>query len=208
MNVFLKRIWTFIVVVSVFSLLWFLLGTTANFQRYFDLVDTVFLIYFWFPNLVLTIALAFFLSKGWMPASWKGYLGIFSGLILALVLSLILIKNVNTHGWLTETIRSDTLKITVDKKYEYRLELINLFQRNSRAELYVKTINSSEVIKIPVDIDTKEISGIWTDNEVNWVLMEPKGNSDRYILTTTEELGIPEEKFEINIPKATSKRLK
>lgn len=53
----------------------------------------------------------------------------------------LLITVFSTQGWLTEKITSDSLKITADNKYEYRVELINVFLINSHARLYVKVLH-------------------------------------------------------------------
>lgn len=128
-------------------------------------------------------------------------------MILLTILSVYLIQSVSTQGWLTEKITSDSLKITEDDKYEYRVDLINVFQKNSHARLYVKSAATGEEISIPVDIHTDKIVGLGIKKINNWVIMKPSNESNRYSLYTTKELGIPEEIFEIDLLTGTSKRL-
>ncbi len=129
------------------------------------------------------------------------------GLLLLLLFSVFLFKGVHIQGWLTEKITSDSLKVTSDKKYEYRIDLINVFQKNSRGRLYVKNVASGEEMSIPIDIHTSRIVGLGIKKVNNWVMIEPTDESSRYILYTTKELGIPEEKFEIDVGTSTSRRL-
>ncbi len=118
-----------------------------------------------------------------------------------------MVKNVNTAGWITEIVRTDPLKLTQDEEYEYQLELVNLFQRNSKARLYVKSVETAEVKRIPIAIRTKDIEVIFSGKDTHWVKLEPSGESDIYILNTTKRLTEPEETFEVNIKKGTSRRL-
>jgi len=107
-----------------------------------------------------------------------------------------------------EKIESDSVKVTVDKKYEYRIDLINLFQRNSHARLYLKDLGSGKETYIPVDIQTSKIVGLVVGKVNHWVMLEPTDNSfQQYILYTTRELGIPEEKFKIDTIAGTSSRM-
>ncbi|WP_019909811.1 hypothetical protein [Paenibacillus sp. HW567] len=98
--------------------------------------------------------------------------------------------------------------MTTDQKYEYRLDLINMFQKNSHARLYVRDAVSDEIKNIDVEISTRTIV-VYTEKSygTHWGYLEPTNEPDRYILNTTEDLGIPEEKFEVDIEKGVSKRL-
>ncbi|MCM1988850.1 hypothetical protein [Oceanirhabdus seepicola] len=106
-------------------------------------------------------------------------------MILFLIFSVFLIQSVNTQGWLTEKITSDPLKITSDEKYEYRIDLINVYQINSRARLYIRNVSTGEEMNIAIDIQTDKIATLMISEDIDWVIMEPSGVSDRYILYTT-----------------------
>ncbi|WP_199616628.1 hypothetical protein [Paenibacillus alkalitolerans] len=207
MHLWLRLLTVVLILFSISSLIWFFVGSTAYFQRMMDIIGTTILIGAGVPVLVLAILYTILSVKGWTPTSSAVYVGFFSGLLLLTLLSASLIHSVNSHGWMKEKIASDTLKITEDGKYEYRIELINLFQRNSRAQLYLKDVGSGEEKYIPVDIQTRKIAGLGVKKVNNWVVLEPAGTSSRYILYTTRELGIPEEKFEIDIMAGISSRL-
>ncbi|MNR54061.1 hypothetical protein D3C85_1741850 [compost metagenome] len=62
-------------------------------------------------------------------------------------------------------------------------------------------------MNIPIDIQTRTIVGLGVKKVNHWVTLEPTDNSSRYILYTTEELGIPVEKFKIDIVAGTSERV-
>ena len=210
MKTTIKIIWITAVVVVSISMLWFLLGTTAFFQRGIDLVTAAYYIVAWAPALLLVGLLILLLKKGWIPNN------IFLQIVLTLVIialsvfiSKTLFQNVNTTGWLTQRVmKNDVVQITADGKYEYQIELINLFQRNSSARLYVKYMATGEEITIPLDIQTRQIRAITrpavTYSEESrlshaWAKLTPSETENVYILTTTQELKSKIESFEINM---------
>ncbi|RXZ79065.1 hypothetical protein EBB07_24755 [Paenibacillaceae bacterium] len=212
MPTWVKPLWCFAFIVNVVSIVWFLIGSTANFQRSLDLIATATLLFFWIPSIFLSLlSIALFL-KGWTPSNNVARALFYFGVLLLLCFSVFLFKGVNTQGWLTERITSDSLKITSDLKYEYRIDLINLFQKNSQARLYVRNVSTGVESSIPVDIYTNKIFSIGIERGKgqlnNWVLMKPTDLPDRYYLSTTRELRIQEEQFKIDIGTGTSKRLK
>lgn len=207
-QIWLKILWIVVTIFSAVSLVWFLLGSTSNFHRVLDIVGTYLLIQAWIPALAIMILSIVLLIIGWTPSSRVTYIGFFSGFILLLFLSVSLIQNVSAQGWLNEKITSDSLKISSDGKYEYRINLINLFQKNSHARLYLKVVSTGEELRIPIDIQTDKIVGLGVKKVNNWVMLEPLDvSSSRYILYTTKELGITEQRFELDIIEGTSKKL-
>lgn len=207
MQVWLRFLMIAVIVFSILSFVWFLLGSTAYFQRGMDIIGAFF---FWgggIPVLLFVTLFTLLLIKGWKPTSGIDYVGSCVGLVLVTLLSISLIQSVSNYGWAREKIQSDSLKITADEQYEYRVDLINLFQRNSHARLYLKDVGSGEELYIPVDIQTRNIVVLRVSKVNHWVMLEPTDSSSYYILYTTKELGIPEEKFEIDIISETSKKL-
>lgn len=196
-----------IIILSASSFVWFLLGSTAYFQRGMDIIGTTYLWGAGIPVLLFAILFTILLIKGWTPTRGVDYFGICVGLVLSMLFSAALIQSVSTHDWTNEKIKSDTLKMTADEKYEYRVDLINLFQRNSRARLYLKDVSSGEETYIPTEIQTRKIVGLMVSEVNHWVKLEPTDNTSHYNLYTTKELGIPEEKFEIDIATRTSRKL-
>lgn len=207
MQVLLRLLLIVVILFSASSFVWFLLGSTAYFQRGMDIMGTA---YFWGAGiLVLLFAILFtrLLIKGWTPTGGGQYVAVFIGLLISILLSAALTQSVSTHGWANEKIESDSVKVTADKKYEYRIDLINLFQRNSHARLYLKDFDSGKEIYIPVDIKTSKIVGLRVKEVNHWVMLEPADTASQYVLYTTKELGIPEEKFKIDILARTSSRV-
>jgi hypothetical protein len=207
MQVWLRLLIIAIIIFSASSFVWFLLGSTAYFQRGMDIIGTTI---FWgaaVPVLLFVGLFAILLIKGWTPTSGGQYVAIFIGLLISILLSAALIQSVSTHGWANEKIESDSVKITADKKYEYRIDLINLFQKNSHARLYLKDLDSGKVMFIPVDIQTGKIVGLGVKKVNHWVMLEPTDIASQYILYTTKELGITEEKFKIDILTGTSSKV-
>jgi low affinity Fe/Cu permease len=207
MLIWLRLIIIGVIILSASSFLWFLLGSTAYLQRGMDIIGTTYLLVVGIPVLLLAILFTILLVKGCVPTSGTHYIGICIGIVISVLLSTILIQSVSSHGWTKEKVRSDSLKITTDGKYEYRIDLINLFQRNSNARLYLIDIDLEEEMYISVNIQTHKIVGLSVGEVNRWVLLEPTDDSTRYILTTTKELRLPEELFEIDIAARTSRRL-
>lgn len=207
MQVLIRILLLAAIIFSASSFAWFLLGSTAYFQRGMDIIGTTYLWGAGFPVLLLAILFTILLIKGWTPTSGVDYFGICLMLILTTLISAALIQSVNTHGWAKEKIESDSIKVTIDNKYEYRIDLINLFQKNSHARLYLKDMSSGEELYIPVDIQTSKIVGLGVKKINHWIKLEPTDNPSHYILYTTEELWIPEERFEIDIIEGTSSRV-
>ena len=138
MQVLLRLLLIVVILFSASSFVWFILGSTAYFQRGMDILGTT---YFWgagIPVLLIAILFTTLLIKGWSPTSGGQYTAVFIGLLVSILLSAALIQSVSAHGWANEKIESDSVKVTADSKYEYRIDLINLFQRNSHARLYLK----------------------------------------------------------------------
>ncbi|MEK4077343.1 MULTISPECIES: hypothetical protein [Paenibacillus] len=209
MAIWLRLLIIVIIIFNVSSFVWLLLGSTAYFQREMDIVGTFYLLIVGIPVLLLAILFTVFLIKGTVPTSGVHYIGICLGLILSLILSAILIHGVNSSGWAKEKLESDSPKITADGKYEYHIDLINLFQRNSKARLYLRNVSTGEEKFIPINIQTRKIKTLAVGKVNHWVLLEPTDIDSQYILYTTKDLGrLPEEKFKIDILAGTSSGVK
>ncbi|XEC95212.1 hypothetical protein AB6A23_01120 [Paenibacillus tarimensis] len=207
MQVLLRLLLIVVILFSALSFVWFLLGSTAYFRRGMDIIGTA---YFWgagIPVVLFAILFTMLLIKGWTPTSGGQYVAIVIGLLISILLSAALTQSVSTHGWANEKIESDSVKVTADKKYEYRIDLINLFQRNSHARLYLKDSGLGKETYIPIDIQTSKIVGLGVKKVNHWVMLEPTDTASEYILYTTKELGIPEEKFKIDILAGTASRV-
>lgn len=208
MQVWLRILLIAVILFNASSFVWFLLGSTAYLQRNMDIIGTTIFLGAAIPALFFVGISTFLLIRGWNPTSGGQYVAMFIGLLISLLLSTVLIQSVSTYGWANEKIESDSIKVTVDNKYKYRIDLINLFQRNSHARLYLKDLGSGKETYIPVDIQTRKIVGLGVKRVNYWVVLEPTDTASQYILYTTEELDIPVEKFKIDILAGTSSMVK
>lgn len=199
MSIWLRFLLIGIIIFNAVSFAWFLWGATAHLQRGMDIIGTTYLWGAGFPVLLFAVVFAILLIKGWAPTSGVDYVGICIGGGISILLSAVLIHSVNTQGWENEMIVSDTLKMSADGTYEYRIDLINLFQRNGHARLYLKNVSTGEETYISTEIQVRKIKTLAVDEVNHWIKLEPTDNVSHYILNTTKELGIPEEKFEIDI---------
>jgi hypothetical protein len=188
----------------------FLIGSTSFFTRGIDLVETFIYLFIWVPALGFVILLIVLLKKKKLPK--KMILQIISFPVVTL-LSLFFVVNfivyTNTAGWLTPNIRTDYVQITCDGKYEYQLEIINLFQRNSRVRLHIKDLSSQKEMTLPLSFSIREIRGITIPHTpFHWITMESTDTPGQYIAWTTDRLSLNfSEIFEINIESETSVKL-
>ncbi len=195
-NVIIKTTLIISILAVSFAMIWFILGSTACFQRNMDVVENVTLISVWLPALALVVLAVFILKKGWLPITVTAKTGLIIAITVAsLFFAITLIRTTTLHGWIKEKVDEDYIQITEDEKYEYRLELVNMFQRNSYARIYIKNIADGKEVKIPLDIPTKEkyvlsggkdyMTNPDPDNLPVWTKMMPTDEDGVYILTTT-----------------------
>jgi|GEM_PF-1908220 len=156
---------------SIASLLYYVMGITAFFQRGIDVIETMFLFAVWAPLLIATIVAAIMLAKGYVTlSSHKGVSGVAVLCILA-SLSIFLIVITPRAGWITNAVRSSAEQITDDGRYIYRLDIVNLFQKNAESRIYVKDTVSGVESQILIDIRLEEIGGISLDRGEAWIEM-------------------------------------
>lgn len=200
----IRVIWLLATLINLCAVVWFVLGTTANFQRGIDLVSTVIMVYFGVPSIILiTLSIVLFI-KVWQPSSYWGVAGVIVLIISMLALSPTLFKNVSTSGWLSEEVTTDTLQVTADGKYEYQLELVNLFQKNSHARVYIRNINTGEDLRVSLPMDIAKIKGISMGRTNHWVILEQTLMPNMYSLRTTKDFPIQDVKYDINLNKGTA----
>lgn len=197
----IKALWIVAVLINLSAVTWFILGSTANFQRGVDLISTVIFSYFGIPSFLLIILSITLLLKGWSPSSTRGTIGVLIIIVGMLSLSPALFKNVSTSGWLEEKVTTDTLQITSDNTYEYQLEIINLFQKNSYARLYLKSTSTGEEIRIPLDIPVKEMAVLFVEKNYHLITLEATSEEEFYILHPTSKLPFPDEIYKIDLKK-------
>lgn len=203
----IRIIWILAILIDLSAVIWFIFGSTANFQREIDLVSTVIFVYFGIPSILLIIVSLILLIKGWIPTTVWGTVAVSIIILCMLSLSPTLFKNVNTSGWLSENIEVDTLQITEDGKYEYQIELINLFQKNSHARLYIKSSSTGEEMRIPLEIPVNNIRVLSKGKVNRWISLEVTSEADKYIVHTTSNFPLPYEQYKVDVKKKESVKL-
>ncbi|WP_235560953.1 hypothetical protein [Bacillus sp. FJAT-28004] len=201
LRLLIRVIWILAILINLSAVMWFIFGTTASFQRGMDLISTIIFSYFGIPSIMLITLSIILLFKGWIPSSPWRIVAVSIMILCMLSLSPTLFKYVDTNGWLEEEVTTDTLQITSDNTYEYQLELINLFQKNSYARLYLKSTSTDEEIRIPLDIPLKEIVVLFVEKNNHWIMLEATSEADIYILHTSSKFPFPDEKFEVDVKK-------
>jgi hypothetical protein len=204
----LRGIWVLAILINLCALLWFVLGSTANFQRGIDIITTVILMYVGIPSCILIIISIILLIKKWPSTLNFSVIVVIFIILTMLSLSPTLIKYVNTSGWLTENIRTDTLQRTEDGKYEYQLELVNLYQKNSYARLYLNSISTDQELRIPLEMDVYEIVGISIGKVNYWIRLEQTNDPNIYTLRTTKDFPLQDKEYDIDVNKGIAVRIK
>jgi len=191
--------------ISIPALIFWILGTTAGFQRMgLDLLSTVVLAIHWVPTLVLTVFTIVSLKNG---LRYKSGLYIATTIILIIIsVQLFTSDTINTYGWLRERVTSGNLHSTQDGKFEYRLDLINLFQRNSSARLFVRNLETREEKIISLPMNTRRIGGVSHGSHVHWITMEPTNVNYLYIVRTVNGIGwqLDYEAYKVDIEARTA----
>ena len=103
-------------------------------------------------------------------------LGVFTALIAGYILSI----PMNTD----DSIANDTMRPTDDGLFEYRIELVNPFQRNARIRLFVKEVATEDEIHIYLDIPWQDVRGssyVVLENFI-WAYLERCDEFELYIL--------------------------
>jgi len=197
-----------------FSLLWFLFGTTAFFQRGIDLVETILYIVYWAPVLIFTLIVlfVFVFKQDWLISHTVLAQRLFSlALVPVVALSVFgALQLTPTAGWLTERVMRDVIQVTSDEKYEYRVELVNNFQKNEYVRLYVKDISTGDNTIIRLNMKAGELSPSVPWKEPLWSIMSPTEQDGIYLLSTLDKHGRPlytKAVFEINMITKTSTRI-
>lgn len=200
-TVVFKGIWIISVAINIASLLWLVVGSTANFQRSMDIVARYTLFSVGIFSIILITLSIFYLLK-----TKKQNIGI-SGCAIACVFSLLLLgcSYMNQDGvvdkeWFHDSVNQDPIKSTADSKYDYRLEIINRGQKNVRQQLYVKELSTKKEKYIDVHIKMEPSYGYSLGTgDWAWAWLKSTDHVNEYILTTTMELGVPIQSFKINI---------
>lgn len=206
MAIWLKRLWYFSVIYNSISLIWFYLGSTANFQRSFGLVNGIILRAVWAPSVLLVCLSIFLLLRGWIPSSLIGKITIWVLVALLLYNATGLFSAVDIRGWLHDRIDSEPLKVTEDGKYQYRIEFVNLGQKNRRAQLYGRELSTNKEMYISVEIDKELLKSLprGPGNDWSWTVLTPTSKVGQYELVTTRTLSIPQHKFLIEMQEGVS----
>lgn len=200
LTVVFKGIWIIAIAINVASLLWLIVGSTANFQRSMDIVAIYTLFSIGIFSIIVISLSIFYLIK-----TKKQNIGI-AGCAIACVFSLLLLgcsymnhNGVDERGWLYDSVNKDPIKSTTDGKYDYRLEIINRGQKNVRQQLYVKELATKQekYIDIPIKMEPSYGYSLGTGDWA-WARMKNTDHINEYILTTTSELGVPIQSFKMN----------
>jgi len=217
---------------SVFSMIWWYYGATNGFNRGLDLIAWVTMMYSIIPLAVVTffsLLYAIYTVKDYKKCKKT------ASMVVVVVFALIMIPYsifINTHpslrqGPVRDFVRSDTIRPTDDGLFEYRLDLINLFQGNARARLFVRDLTTGEEVYIPLMLPLWEVGGIlipggnanflWArmrqgEQEGQYILRIPAGKPlrriviDRRVFEFTR-IGDIQATFLIDIPNATATRI-
>ena len=216
----IRIIWMAAVAVTFGSVTWYTLASTAGFQRGIDLMMTAVYVLVVVPALCFIGVSILLLKKAWLPGNAVlQVLLIIAVVILASAFSFGLIHQVKTNGytsgWLRERVRSDVPQVTSDGKYEYWVEHINLFQRNSFARLYVANVATGDDFTVVLDARAEDIRR-WevsipksSDEKLEDYAcskLEPTDVDNMYLLTVIKSGARGDMFFEVDVMSETARR--
>ncbi|WP_270170240.1 hypothetical protein [Paenibacillus sp. SYP-B4298] len=147
------------------AILWFLLGTTANFQRGIDLLTTIKFIVIWLPAIIFLI-LPLFVRKRPNRVAFSFFIWPLIGIHFFLAIQLF--NSVEIEGWLKDSVSSEPIQTTTDGLYNYRLELINMYQKNSSARVLIQDMRTKQDIYIPIEVEGEEVQRNWQEKGEGW----------------------------------------
>ncbi|OWA37568.1 hypothetical protein B9G55_05820 [Saccharibacillus sp. O16] len=191
---------------GAFSAVWMILGLTANFQKPIDLVGTVSLILIGIPLIAASVICLYFCFSRRVSINLTVRMVVIVVSMVVLGVAWPTLNGIPKEGWLRESITTDVIKTTADQQYQYRIEFINLYQKNQHSRLFIKSLESAEETRIAIDLPMSEINGL-IESHADWVTLTPTDSTDIYHLSTTDELPIPIEHFEINVKTDQAKRV-
>jgi len=214
------------------SVLWWLYGATNGFNRGIGLHSLAGLLYFIAPlALTILISIIYLIRKGTNPEGGVSVLIVSAICLVITSLSIVVVFHPNVRSEpVRDFIHSDTLRPTHDGLFEYRLDLVNLFQRNASARLFVRDLTTGEEVYIPLRISVRGVGGISTPGgnflrarmeqselEGHYILRMPPGtshhttfiNGDRFEFRNVggRDSTPIQATFLIDIPNATSTRI-
>lgn len=195
------------IIINSVSLIWFILGASGFFMRGFDLIMTVLFMYLGIPSIILLIVSVILLYK-YKKDSMIVITTKFLLLVIFMVLAYNLYISVDKYGWLEPRIFSEEIKQTEDKKYEYKIELVNMFQKNSYARLYMRGMETNDIKYISLDINTRDIGGFSMDEIIIWGNLVPTEVNDIYLLYTTESFPFAKNQYLIDVNMKKSEKYK
>ncbi|KJD45362.1 hypothetical protein [Paenibacillus terrae] len=214
MPIWFKIIWMIPILINIAAFIWFILGSTGGFQRGHDILGTAALVLFGVPSVIIVLISLTYIWQGWAPFSGIKY--VVSAILMASLLffSYYLVDGTPTRGWLYDNVDSDPVRLTSDQKYEYRIDLINPFQRNSREQLHLKNISTGEEKNIAISI-RKENEGYSGGGSEDWAwgILKPTNVPNQYELSTLDEhnngrYGMDPRVFLIDVEAGTAQILK
>ena len=212
-----------ITIINTLAILRWIYGMTSGFNRIPDLIQTILIVIAVVPLLAMVIiSIAFTASVKTSKKETRYVAPIVLGVFTALIAGYILSIPMNTD----DRVVGDTMRPTDDGLFEYRVEIINPFQRNTRIRVLVREESSQEEILIYLNIPAREIGG-HTDISGNtiWARMESLGMEGQYVLRfpaglsfrniyingisyrTRELFTVGDSSFLIDIPNRTATRI-
>ena len=172
----------FLGIIAAFSII---LGDTAGFNRTWSLSGRFLFYFVGTPLILLSLICLFWIFMKFIPKTMFQYIFSFIIIGILLILSPIVISKINLYGWIIDVVTSDSLRITDDGFFEYRIEIVNQFQRNSSLKIFINDMNLNKDISILLDIYPDKVSSIvFRDYNQNflWGRMYFKEELNKYIL--------------------------
>ncbi len=207
----IRYIWMIAVLLNFSSNVLLIIAATANFQRKMDLLSRFVLCSVGIISAILIItSIAGLFSKRVNRSAPSTFISaiIISALLLMLIPFNIHAVDSQKQGWIYDQVHSDPLRYTTDGVYTYKIELVNISNRDRSTRLYVQNNLTKEAwrMDVPVQYGKDEIL-TFGHGEWSWGKLVPGQNADEYELMTTSLLDAPVQHFKVDLKLKKASRL-
>ncbi|MCL1993585.1 MAG: hypothetical protein FWG66_11635 [Spirochaetes bacterium] len=176
----MAKILAIVTAVGILAAARWIFNSTAGFNRGLDLVQTVSLVFFIAPLVLAAIVAIVLLARGGVARVPAITL---SAVIAAVSLAVTFVPSINPAP-VRNIVNADSVRPTDDGLYEYRFEIVNAFQRNATARLFVRDLNGGGEAYIPVNILDGSLGGLSLPRgNFLWGRMEASGEPGQYIFS-------------------------
>jgi len=211
-----RVIWIAASAVAIVALLWFIIVVVSN-GTAIGPAGPFILQFVWFPTLIFATVSIICIVKGRTPAKLHEQIILILFLtIFSIIFSGTLLREPSFERHMREVEEinrqwmEESSRITVDGRFEYRLNFMGTLTNAPRAWLSMRDIATDDNLRIYLNLRFEELGAVHqypAKTRALWIKLSPTDADYIWILTTTPYLKEEIEVFEINMETGTSRRI-